>query len=552
MAVNSIRWAEFRLAVVGHLIVCDVERGELRAELKSLSAKKWKHPISGKRVIFSYPTIERWYYSLLKNPEARLRVLPKRRKDAGLPRSLTEQVRHYLVGQAKGHPSWGHSQHHQTLLRYMKERKWGPLPGYSTVRRYLLSLSSLQNVPTDAAIKRLDKLVAHLRRTLIVQSTQIKLLRLPELCAKNARHLFKLSRFSPRDKTYVLSRLDDYRSAGGSRAEFCSGLGVSKPTIERWIASYKRYGESGLCARKRHKFPNLARVKETKARILEIFHSQPGTYGINRASWTGESLANALYCKHQVKISGTTARRYLRSFGYTMRRSRQVLTSSDPDYREKVEVLLQTLQTLGNDEMLFFIDELGPLAVRKYGGRAFVKKGENLVVPQLQTPKGSIVLAGALSATTNHLTWCYVQSKDTTAMIDLIELLFNEHRDKTKLYITWDAASWHDSNSLVDWLDAFNRKTTEMMEGPSITLVPLPSCSQFLNVIESVFGVMKKAVIHHSDYQDAHHMKSAISQHFRERNAHFKDNPRRAGKKIWEIDFFRDPGGLPSGNYREY
>jgi len=88
---------------------------------------------------------------------------------------------------------------------------------------------------------------------------------------------------------------------------------------------------------------------------------------------------------------------------------------------------------------------------------------------------------------------------------------------------------------LVDWLDAFNLKTTEMNEGPLITLVPLPSCSQFLNVIESVFGVMKKAVIHHSDYQSTHQMKSAISQHFRERNAHFMDNPKRAGKKIWEI-----------------
>jgi hypothetical protein len=71
-----------------------------------------------------------------------------------------------------------------------------------------------------------------------------------------------------------------------------------------------------------------------------------------------------------------------------------------------------------------------------------------------------------------------------------------------------------------------------MKEGPLITLVPLPSRSQFLNVIESVFGVMKKTVIHHSDYQSGHEMKSAISKHFRERNAHFKDNPRRAGGRL--------------------
>jgi hypothetical protein len=87
-------------------------------------------------------------------------------------------------------------------------------------------------------------------------------------------------------------------------------------------------------------------------------------------------------------------------------------------------------------------------------------------VPQLQAPKGSIFLAGALCATTNQMIWCYVQSKDTAAMIDLIELVFSEHQDKTHICITWDAASWHDSISLVDWLDAFNLKTKEMKEGP--------------------------------------------------------------------------------------
>ena len=125
------------------------------------------------------------------------------------------------------------------------------------------------------------------------------------------------------------------------------------------------------------------------------------------------------------------------------RSARQVLTSSDPDYRAKVEILLQTLRTLADTEMLFFVDELGPVAVRKYGGRSFVKKGHAFVVPQLQTPKGSVVLAGALSATTNQMTWCFVRSKDSTAMIDLVELLFCQHRDKTHLYLTWDAASWH-------------------------------------------------------------------------------------------------------------
>ena len=63
VAEPSLLWAEFRLAVVGHLVVGDLDRGQLGVELKSLSAKKWKHPITGTRVTFGYSTISvllRW------------------------------------------------------------------------------------------------------------------------------------------------------------------------------------------------------------------------------------------------------------------------------------------------------------------------------------------------------------------------------------------------------------------------------------------------------------------------------------------------------------
>jgi transposase len=190
--------------------------------------------------------------------------------------------------------------------------------------------------------------------------------------------------------------------------------------------------------------------------------------------------------------------------------------------------------------------------VKKYGGRCYTKKGETVTIPQNPSPKGSITLYSALSATTNQVTWDYGKSKDTSAMIDLIEILFNQYYNKSKIYITWDAASWHRSNQLVEWLDVFNAQTKKIGKGPNIELVPLPSCSQFLDVIEAIFSAMKKAVIHHSNYQSEGEMKSAISLHFVERNDFFKKNPKRAGKKIWEIDFFQDYNNIKSGNYRAY
>jgi len=66
-----------------------------------------------------------------------------------------------------------------------------------------------------------------------------------------------------------------------------------------------------------------------------------------------------------------------------------------------------------------------------------------------------------------------------------------------------------------------------------VKLAPLPSCAQFLNVIESVFSGMARAVIHNSNYESVEECKAAIDRHFAERNEYFKRNPKRAGNKIW-------------------
>ena len=286
--------------------------------------------------------------------------------------------------------------------------------------------------------------------------------------------------------------------------------------------------------------------------LIEILHHKPKVYGINRSNWTQGSLAVAFEKLYGQRPSKSTVGRLLKEAGLSWKKSRRVLTSPDPNYREKVELLLNTLQSLKADEGLFFIDELGPLQVKRYGGRSYTVKGTTLTHPQNQHSKGSITLYGALSATTNQVTWFYGKSKDSAGIIDLAETLFNQYHAKSKIYLTWDAASWHGSDELVQWTDELNAWNKTSEAGPIIEFVPLPSSAQFLDVIEAVFSGMKRAVIHNSDYQSEEEMKMAISTHFRERNEFFKHNPKRAGKKIWEIDFFQDHNHIRSGNYREW
>ena len=135
-------------------------------------------------------------------------------------------------------------------------------------------------------------------------------------------------------------------------------------------------------------------------------------------------------------------------------------------------------------------------------------------------------------------------------MMSLLEMLYNQYHEKSKLYVTWDAVSWHNSVSLIQWVDEFNASNSGERRGPRIELVPLPTSAQFLNAIEGVFSGMTRAVINNSDYKCPDDMKVAISRHFNLRNQYFAEHPARAGKKIWNSNYpdfnvVGSEGGLP-------
>lgn len=195
-------------------------------------------------------------------------------------------------------------------------------------------------------------------------------------------------------------------------------LKIERPIrkIKTWIRTFNYFGLDGLIRATTRKSRN-ERVRHEEItlrtkRLLEIIHNKPKLYGINRSSWNLEALVKVYDKQFHEKISKSSISKYLKNTKYTVKKARKVLTSPDPEYREKVELLLRTLNSLGPDEMLFFVDELGPLRVKKYGGRTYTKVNETKAYPQNQATKGSISLAGALSATTNQTSWIFTEGKN--------------------------------------------------------------------------------------------------------------------------------------------
>ena len=87
------------------------------------------------------------------------------------------------------------------------------------------------------------------------------------------------------------------------------------------------------------------------------------------------------------------------------------------------------------------------------------------------------------------------------------------------------------SKELFDRIEAHNAAVGAA--GPTVATAPLPARAQFLNIIESIFSGMARAIIHNSNYATVEDAQAAIDRYFRERNPHFKEHPKRAGGKIW-------------------
>lgn len=313
-------------------------------------------------------------------------------------------------------------------------------------------------------------------------------------------------------------------------------------TIYRWLREFEQKRTD--CIETRPFCPAREKAhEERKIRVIDIVHKHPSSYNINLTAWTYPAIAQAYKATYGQEISRTIIQHIVKNTGYTWRHARKVLTSPDPEYKTKIEKVLDTLQALQEHEAFFFIDEAGPYRVRKYGGRTLVKDDAVVTIPEYQISKGKVQFVAALEARTNQLTWLFTENKGSTALIALINALTVKHKDCSRIFLTWDAISVHSSKELMTWIENHNQETGN----PVVEVVPLPSNSQFLNVIEAVFGGMKRAVICNSDYPSAKAMKEAIARHFEERNQYYQDNPKRAGNKIWDkqaFDVDRLIGGL--------
>ena len=364
------------------------------------------------------------------------------------------------------------------------------------------------------------------RNTVELQDTELA--RLETIFLNSRKALMTFSRqTSEEEKLFVLKLVG---SAKTSKRAALKRIGIPRSTYYSWVNTLRKTGTLQSCVRKSD-YCSITERDDIKKTVFQVMHAPPSDFGFNRTTWKLDELQEAI-AKSGIQVGRHSIRRIVKDAGYRWLKAREVLTSNDPEYRQKLSDIKKILGNLQEREGFFSIDEYGPFSVKKRRGKKLIPPGETFTVPQFQKSKGVLIMTAALELSTNQVTHFYSKKKNTDEMIKLLDILKTEYRHLDRIFLSWDAASWHVSKKLLEHIELGN-SYVGTPSGPKVELAPLPAGAQFFNVIEAVFSGMPRAVIHNSNYASVEDAKAAIDRYFLERNENFKRHPKRAGNKIW-------------------
>jgi len=145
-----------------------------------------------------------------------------------------------------------------------------------------------------------------------------------------------------------------------------SFLHLSSKSARSYWEQY-RHGSTVALFAKRMNGRRKSQDDRIRRAVFALLHSPPSVHGINRTTWKMTDLQRILREEGQ-SISRDLISAIIEEAGFKWRKARVVLTSSDPNYQTKVEMIVKILSELKSDEAFFSIDEFGPFAVKKRGG----------------------------------------------------------------------------------------------------------------------------------------------------------------------------------------
>lgn len=274
--------------------------------------------------------------------------------------------------------------------------------------------------------------------------------------------------------------------------------------------------------------------------IKKIAKSRPVEHGVPFSTWSLVKLADFLVAEGVVDdISHEGLRILLREEGVTFQRVKTWKTSKDPDYavkKARVEHLYaiadgEILPEPGEPEVVFCLDEFGPLNLQPHPGRQWAERGGKHKDPDREPrprrratynrPHGVRHLFAAYDLGKDQLYGHIKKTKNRSKFLEFCRYLRSLHLTDVRIAIVCDNYSPHLTTKRCQrvgtWAAANN-----------VEISYTPTNSSWLNRIEAQFTALRYFALDGTDHPSHKAQGSMIRRYIIWRNKHAADKRLKA------------------------
>lgn len=287
-----------------------------------------------------------------------------------------------------------------------------------------------------------------------------------------------------------------------SKHEIAALLGTTNKTVTKWINRVEDFGTAGLTDLHRSGHPRIFNV-DIQSKVIYLATNPPFEEKLKGFSTISSELISWVMAKNQWvdSISRETVRKMLRSERLRVHRVKYWKTSNDPNFLEKMRVIVDLYLNPPPEALIICVDEMPTLqALERIEHQWEAIPGKLRRIEFEYKRHGTTNLFAAFNTQDGQV---YGETKMNKKHLDFLTFMKNvdAHWNCPKMKVIVDNYKTHNHHLVREWIAEQNER---------IEFVFTPYHGSWLNQIEIWFGILRRYCLKHSSFKDVHELNEKI------------------------------------------
>lgn len=318
--------------------------------------------------------------------------------------------------------------------------------------------------------------------------------------------LEKVSRSQKAETRKVLrAKIILFLAQGIEEFEVPSKLNINIKTVRKWKTRYLEKRMGGLNDEGRSGAPPKITASQ-RCEIIAVACDEPKNYGYSETVWTYDMLtetANKII--PELNIGRTSIYLILENEDLKPNKFKMWLHSKDPNFREKVNEVVDLYLNSPKDSVIISVDEkTGMQAIeRKYQTKMPIPKESGKYEYEYIRHGTQSLIAGFDVKTGKVVAECS-KTRKAEDLIKFMEKLAKEYQNEKNIHIIWDNLNIHKDGVSNRWVE-FNKK-----HGNRFHFHYTPIHASWVNQVEIFFSILQKKCLRYASFKSVKELKDRV------------------------------------------